>query len=560
MQGECVVRRWALAFAGAAALSLAACQGELSGANSGASGASAVGGASASGGAAANVGPGNSQTASASVARRLTRTELTNTLRDVLGDTEQTPAKFLPEDEYRPFDNDYSVQRASRALIESLEALAEDVAASALAPSQRDKLVPCVPAGAGDTACLRQTIESLGLRLYRRPLSEEQITAYLGLQAFATEDNPYVENDFYTAVNLVLRSMLQDPEVLYRIEVGTPAGEPGIAKLDSYDLASRLSFLLWGSAPDAALLEAAAADNLVEGTARAAQAARLLADPRARAQIERFHAMWLGYRAIPASAELASAFNLETSKLIQRVVFDEPSSYLELFTSSQTYANALLAGHYGLPAPAGGEGWVSYADGQRAGILSHGSVLAGFSKFSDTSPTQRGIFVQSRLLCNPIAPPPPDVNVDEPPSGAEATCKLDRYDEHRKLASCAGCHANLDPIGYGLESYDIAGRFRTHDDGNPECMLPNAGELPGYGSFSGPGELAQLLVSSGELEQCFVQHFMSYAIGRELRAEEEGARDALLADFKSGGYALTELLTSFVSDERFALRQEEAVP
>jgi hypothetical protein len=247
-------------------------------------------------------------------------------MRDVLGDSTSAINKYLSEDEYRPFDNDYTVQAASRALIESLEAAADDVAARAVLPENRAKTVPCTPSGAGDAACFRTTIETLGERLYRRPLSEEQVTAYLSLQSFATESVPGVSNDFYTAVNLLLRSMLQDPEVLYRIETGQPSGEPGIFKLDSYEIASRLSFLLWGSAPDDALLAKAKAGGLLDGAARSAEAARLLGDMRARTQLERFHAMWLGYRAIPASAELAAAFSLETNKLVDKVLFDQPSS------------------------------------------------------------------------------------------------------------------------------------------------------------------------------------------------------------------------------------------
>ncbi len=550
--------RLVAAAAALACFALSACTGGGTGSES--PGGPGQAGSASAGGSSSSRGPGESSTASASVARRLTRSELTNTLRDVLGEDTGAPGRVLAEDEYRPFDNDYTVQRASSALIDALEALADDVAGRAMLPENRDKLVPCSPTGPTDTACLRSTIEALGKRLFRRPLAEAEITAYLTLQAYAVEDNAYVDNDFYTAVNLVLRTMLQDPEVLYRIERGSSTGEPGIYKLGSYELATRLSFLLWGSTPDDALLELAASGALEAGGQRAAEAARLLGDPRARGQLERFHAMWLGYRAIPASAELAAAFSLETNKLIGRVLFDEPSSYLELFTSPQTYVNGLLATQYGLPAPAGGEGWVTYPDNKRAGILSHGSVLGAFSKFSDTSPTQRGIFVQTRLLCNKVQPPPANVNVDEPPANGEAVCKLERYDLHRTLASCASCHAQLDPIGYGLENYDIGGKFRTHDDANAACLLPDVGELPGFGSFSGPGQLGQLLVESGEVEQCFVQHLMSYAVGRELREEEAPARDALLATFKSAGYALPALLSAFVADERFALRQEEAVP
>src|SRR5262249_40437188 len=154
-----------------------------------------------------------------------------------------------------------------------------------------------------------------------------------------------------------------------------------------------------GSTPDDTLLAAADAGKLTDPAGRRAQAERLLADDRARDAVHRFHAMWLGYRAIPGSADLLASFASETTHLIDRVAFDEPASYLTLFTSPDTYLDDTLADQYGLPHPTGGAGWVKYGSDGRAGILSHGSVLAAFSKFSDTSPTQRGIFVQTRLLC-----------------------------------------------------------------------------------------------------------------------------------------------------------------
>ncbi|HEY3667153.1 MAG TPA: DUF1588 domain-containing protein [Polyangiaceae bacterium] len=560
--GCSVPRVVGLAGACALAFAIAACGSSTPGDGNhrtagGAQNGGATGAGSGNGG---NGGNGSLSTASASVARRLSRSELSNLVKDALGDDGVATLKYLAEDEYGPFDNDYTLQKASLALIESLEAAADDIAARAVLPANRAQIVPCSPSGPGDAACLRSTIESLGQRLYRRPLSEEQISAYLTLQSYATETTPGMTHDFYTAVELVLRSMLQDPEVLYRIELGTATAEPGIFKLDSYEVASRLSFLLWGSGPDTALLDQAKAGALLDGASRSSAAARLLGDQRAKLQLERFHAMWLGYRAIPAAADLAASFSLETNKLIEKVVFEQPSSYLDLFTSPQTYINAQLAAQYGLSAPAGGEGWVSYADDRRAGILSHGSVLAAFSKFSDTSPTQRGILVQTRLLCNKVAPPPANVNVDQPPTDGDKVCKLDRYDAHRTLASCNACHAQLDPIGYGLENYDIGGKYRTHDDAHAECVLPDKGELPGIGEFSGPGQLARLLVDNGKVETCFVQHLLTYAVGRELRPEENAVKAALIASFKGGGYDLQQLLEGYVMDDRFALRQEEVAP
>jgi hypothetical protein len=489
---------------------------------------------------------------SASVARRLSRAEIDATVRDLLGDQTNPASRFLAEDEYTPFDNDYARQRPSAALIDGLEATADDIATRVLAPANRSRIVSCTPSGPGDAACFRQVIETVGRRLFRRPLSEQEIAAYLTLQAFATENNPAVPHDFYTAVALMLRSMLQDPEFLYRIEIGT--------RLTGYEIATRLSYLLVGSAPDDPLLDLAKTDALADSATRRAEATRLLGDPRARDQIHRFHAMWLGYRALPGSADLLTAFNTETTALIDKIVFDQPASYLSLFTSGETYINNLLADQYGLPRPPGGAGWVAYGASGRAGILSHGAVLAAFSKFSDTSPTQRGIFVQTRLLCNVVRPPPANVNVDQPPPATASACKLDRYAAHRSVASCATCHDNLDPIGVGLEQYDIGGKFRTHDDGHPECPLDGAGTLPGVGTFNGPAELGQKLIESGSLERCFVEHLLRYAVGRGLYPEEQGAVDTLVTAFKASDESLTETLLSYVASDRFALRQEDPAP
>jgi hypothetical protein len=501
-----------------------------------------------------------SSAASASVARRLSRAEIDATVRDLLGDTSAPASRFLAEDEYTPFDNDYSRQRASGALIDSLEATATDIAARVLTTANRGRVVPCTPTGPGDAACFRQTIQTVGKRLFRRPLSNDEVTAYMTLQSFATENNPTVAHDFYTAVGLVLRSLLQDPEFLYRIETGAPTPVVGVFRLGSYEIATRLSYLIVGSAPDDALLTAAQTDALSDPAGRRAEAGRLLSDPRARDQMHRFHAMWLGYRAIPGAADLLSSFNLETTKLIDRVVFDQPASYLTLFTSPNTYLNNQLADQYGLPRPAGGEGWVDYGASGRAGIFSHGSVLAAFSKFSDTSPTQRGIFVQTRLLCNVVSPPPANVNVDQAPASTTSACKIDRYAAHRSSASCGACHNSLDPIGLGLENYDIGGKYRTHDDDHPECPIDGQGTLPGVGTFSGPAELERKLIDSGKLDACFVQHVLRYAVGRALRPEESGVAEALSAGFEASTYSVQNLLLDYVASDRFALRQEDPAP
>jgi hypothetical protein len=493
-------------------------------------------------------------------ARRLSQAELDHTLRDLLGEDSAPAARLLNEDEFRPFDNDYTIQQASEALIASLEALAEEVAVRAFGDAgRRAELVPCTPEGGGDEPCFREFLDSFLRRALRREVTAQDIDAYMPLLAFASEDNAAVDNDFYTAAQLAVTAALQDPEFLYRVEQGTPGNTPGLLELDGYEIASRMSYLLWASMPDDALFDAAGAGSLESPQGRRAEALRMLADPKARNQLHRFHSMWLGYRSIPHSPELVAAFNRETSALIDRVVLDEPGSYLRLFTMDETFVDDSLADHYGLPRPPDGEGWVSYEGTGRAGILGHGSLLAAFSKFEDTSPTQRGILVRTRFMCENVPRPPPNVDADQPPQGAmDAVCKYDRYAEHRdQSTSCASCHSLVDPIGFGLENYDIAGRYREHDDGLPECVIEGSGEIVDVGSFSGPGELSRLLVDNDYVDACAVQQFLTFALGRPTSAYEQELLQEMVESFRSGQHDFKAFVVDFIASERFARRAQE---
>jgi hypothetical protein len=516
--------------------------------------------AGAAGSGAAASGSGAEYVASESVARRLSRAEIDNVLRDMLGDDTAPATRLLAEDLFSPFDNDYASQVASGALIDSLEVLAGDVAGRVLAdPAFRARLVPCTPSGPGDATCFRRVAETFLRRAFRRPVTAAEVEPYMSLLAFATEDIPEVDNDFYTAVGLLVRSVLQDPEWLYRIEVGTPTQDPMVLGLNGYEIAGRMSFLLWGSAPDDALLQDAGAGMLGDDDTRREVAEQMLADRRAKAQLHRFHAMWLGYRALPHPPALTTAFQRETNALLDRVIFEEQRSYLDLFTFDETYVDSALAEHYGLPAPSGGEGWVPYGDSGRAGILSHGSVLSAFSKFTDTSPTQRGIFVRTRLLCQTIGRPPANVMADKPPGDGDAVCKTDRYAEHRSNGACASCHDQLDPIGFGLEQFDVAGRKREHDDGLPQCAIEGQGQVTGYGAFSGPAELGALLVEEELIHDCIVKQLAQFALGRQIDESEEEMLAALASGFADSDYAFERLLVDYVAKPAFALRREPEV-
>ncbi|MEM9192895.1 MAG: DUF1592 domain-containing protein, partial [Myxococcota bacterium] len=264
-------------------------------------------------------------------ARRLSQAELDHALRDLLQDDTGPATRILIEDNFAPYDNDYTLQRASEALVTGIEQLSMDVADRLTADAaRRSVLLPCEPTGADDDACFRSFIEDFVPRALRRPVSDEEIAAYMTLQSFATEDNPNVDNDFYTAVGLVIRAVIQDPEFLYRIEVGAPTENRGVYALDGYEIATRMAFLILGSTPDDALLADAAAGTLETPDGRRSVAQRLFADERAKEQLHRFHAMWLGYRTIPHGVDLVSGFNQETTSLLDRVIFDDRRSYLDV--------------------------------------------------------------------------------------------------------------------------------------------------------------------------------------------------------------------------------------
>jgi hypothetical protein len=526
----------------------------------GSAAASGKGGASAGSSGAAPATYEGSET----LARRLSRAELDNTLRDLLGDDTAPASRALAEDLYAPYDNDYASQLASSAYVESLEVFATEVAKRALEnPSQRAKLIACTPSSATDKACFGQVTQNLLTRAFRRPLLADESAGYSGLLDLANDPSAELigGSAFNTAVALLVRSVIQDPEFLYRIEAGMATSTPRVFALNDHEIAARLSFLLWGSSPDATLRTAADSGELRDAKKRRAQAERLLTDTRAREQLHRFHAMWLGYRAIPQTPELAAAFARETNALLDRVIFDDRQSYLNLFSFDQTYLDTTLADHYGLPHPSGNAGWVKYGDSGRAGILSHGAVLSAFGKFSDTSPTQRGIFVRTRLMCQELSPPPPSVMADKPPTGDQnAVCKYDRYAAHRTSSSCAGCHSLTDGIGFGLENYDLAGRYRTHDDGLTQCTIEGQGEIVGVGTFRGPAELGAMLVDKGLLDACVVKQYLQFALGHKPTDTDAAAVDQLARTFASKDHDLTDLILSFVESDAFVRRVEPEKP
>ena len=492
-------------------------------------------------------------------ARRLTAVEYRTTVLDLVGVDVSDAALTLPNDERTPFDNDYTKQTASQALIDGADLLSGEVAAAVVADaSLREAIMPCAPSGPDDQGCLRDFVASFGRRALRRPLTDAEIGRFV--DHFA--GHATTSGDFWIAVDSALRAFLQHPEFLYRIEIGQPvSGDATLFQLDDFQVASRMSYLLWGSTPPDWLLDDAQAGLLSDPAHRREAAETMLADEHAIERIARFHSMWLAYEELPHAPELADAMSQETMTLLERYLLEERRPWSDLLLAEESYLTTSLAEHYGLPSPDGGQGWVPYGDSGRRGLLSHGSFLSAVPKFEDTSPTQRGLLIRTRLFCQTINKPPADlmVNTDEPPQAADPdACKSERYFMW-KTDGCKMCHALMDPVGFGLENYDSAGRYREYEPDRPECVIDGQGVLDGVGEFTGPAELGELMIQSGEIDSCVATMLYRFATGRyQLGDHDEALIDRLVENAGGdAGVEFTALVAELVGSEAFRYRREE---
>jgi hypothetical protein len=459
--------------------------------------------------------------------------------------------KLLPDDRLRPFDNDVIEQSPSMLLVESTESIAATVADWATAPARLAQILPCTPASATDATCFAQFIDRFGRRVLRHPLDPSFAAEMRELISYARPPG-----SFAAAVNVALRVLLMHPEFLYRVEPGTPAAA-GKVRLTSFELASRLSFLLQGMTPDDQLLTAAENGTLDTPAGLHAESQRLMAAEEGKQQLRRFHAQWLGYSALEG-LPIHPKLRAESDALVDRATAAD-RDYRDLLLSDATRIDAELAAHYGLAATPASETWVNYGPSPRRGILSHGMFAAAGAKFTDTSPTRRGKFIRERLLCTtvPLPPPTESVDVDLPPvAKTPNACKAERYKQHREDPSCAGCHALMDPIGFGLENFDELGRFRTHDKDRPDCPIEGTGSLDENTPFSGAKELASLIAAAPQFAPCVGQHFLRFAVGRSLDDADLRRAAWLGAALTSNGHHLPAMVLAFVTHENFRVREE----
>jgi len=466
--------------------------------------------------------------------RRLTRFEYDATTAQLLNDPSAPARAFPPDEESQGFDNFADTQIVSPLLAEGYLAAAETLA---------DKVDALKLAGCDATAeatCLPKLLEGFGRRAFRRPLTPDEAA-----RLTATFTELRAEDDLGTALRGVIALVLQSPQFLYRFE-----SDP----LTPYELASRLSYFLWGSAPDDALLDAAANGPFdVE-----AQARRMLGDPKAREVVRRFHLQWLGVANLPsrtkeepAFAGLAPAMVEETARMAEWTVFDGNGDARRLFDGRTTFLNGSLAAHYGLVG-FDGEDFVK-ADTERTarvGVLTQGSVLSAWSKYDQSSPVLRGKLVRERFLCT--TPPPPPGNIVTMLGTVDAGTTRARFAAHVTDPSCNGCHQLMDPIGFGLERYDATGKYRPTENGvtvNTKGEVILGGDLDG--NFDGALELSSRLANSRDVKNCLARQWFRFAFGRAETAGDGCSVQQAQAAFEKSGWNTRELLLALTQTDAF---------
>ncbi|WP_437636942.1 DUF1592 domain-containing protein [Sorangium sp. So ce854] len=501
--------------------------------------------------------------------RRMTRVEYDNTVFDLLGDDSRPARGFVPEEESLGFNNQAAALVVSPLLAEQYMTAAEGVAERATgkllgeAPACRE-----AAAGAACRGEIAALVASLGKRAFRRPLADDEVAELVELfqRGIALGEAP---DDASTGLALVVQAMLQSPHFLYRVELGMPDPVEGdVVPLSSYEIASRLSYLLWGTMPDDALFAAADRGELGTAAEIEAQARRMLESPRAREAVKNFHRQWLGLADIDEIAaggkdpalypeyrdELLPLFQAETEAFLDHAIFEEDASVGALFTAPYSMMNRELAEFYGVEGPRG-EAFerVALDPSQRAGFVTHAGLLALYAKPDRSSPVHRGRFVRQSLLCQ-IPPPPPDV-VPEPPMVDPTKTTREQFSQHVSDAGCRSCHALLDPIGFGFEHYDALGRWRATENGLPVDASGELTQTDIDGPFDGAVELAHRLAESEQVRACVVKQWFRFGYGRAEQSEDACSLSQATQAFEASGHNIKALLVALTQTDAFRYRR-----
>lgn len=424
-------------------------------------------------------------------------------------------------------------------------------------PAGASRVLSCSP-DSGESTCAAQIVGDFARRAWRRKLSASDLERAMRPYGIARG----LGEPWEDAVRQSLKGVLISPDFLYRIE-RDPLPNMGPRPLDGFELASRLSYFLWSTTPDDRLLDLAESGRLTDPVVLEAEARRLLSDPRAAALVDNLGGQWLGIRKVEEgvpSVDLFPAFDEglrgsmeeEMRRFVASVLLGD-APLTDLLTSRQTEVDARLAEHYGVPAPA--SGWAPVEIPQRPGLLAKSGWLMATSYPTRTSPVLRGVWVLDNLLCSPPPAPPPGVEGLDTESPEAAPTIREQLEQHRSDPSCAACHNNIDPIGLGLENFDVLGQWRDEWDGG--YPVDASGEIAGEGSFEGVEGLVDILAKDPAVTRCAVRKTFTYALGRSPEGFDGDALERLEVDFARSGLRFRELAVAVVLSEPFRYRRGE---
>lgn len=427
-------------------------------------------------------------------------------------------------------------------------------------PSRR-RIFSCRPTvQAEEAACSREIVTRLATQAFRAPVSGDDVQ---GLLSFYEEGR--TRSDFESGIRLAVQAILASPRFVFRFEAAPSSAKPGQTyRLSDADLASRLSFFLWGTAPDGELLKHVAERTLRTPGALDRQVKRMLTHPRSEALATRFAAQWLrlqdldkvnpDYLQYPQYDDrLAEAFRRETELFFDSLV-REDRSLLDLISADYSFVNERVALHYGIPNVTGAHFRKVAMPGNRRGILGHGSVLVLTSNSDRTSPVHRGKWVMEVLLGSPPPPPPPNIpELDEvkPTAGGRTLSVRERMEEHRKNPTCNSCHRVIDPLGLALENYDPTGAWRLKDN---EVTVDPVGTLYDGSQIEGPESLrGALLKYKDAVVLSFTESLMTYALGRRVEHYDMPAIRAIVHEAAKNDYKMSSFIQGVIKSAAFQM-------
>jgi Protein of unknown function (DUF1592)/Protein of unknown function (DUF1588)/Protein of unknown function (DUF1595)/Protein of unknown function (DUF1585)/Protein of unknown function (DUF1587) len=502
--------------------------------------------------------------------RRVTESQYRHAIADVFGPGIAINARFEPEQRLDGLQAVGNTQLSVTTTgLEQYIALARSISDQAFDGEKRDARVGCTPSApaAADAACAENFIKQIGRQLFRRPLTRAEIDRRVVIWKGGAEQS----GDFYKGLKLSLVSLLVAPEFLFRVErAEDDPAKPGELRLDGYTKAARLSYLLWDTAPDAELLQAAQSGEIHTPAGLQKQLDRLIASPRlddgARAfftdmlHFEAFDTLTKDGQTYPRfSQAVADAAREETLRFMVDHLVAQKIDYRDIFTVRDTFINRTLAAIYDVAYPSS-EPWARYSfpeTSERSGILTQVTFLSLFSHPGRSSPTIRGVKLHEIFMCVKTPDPPADVDFSKVQATEKGTVRS-RLIDHMTNPGCSTCHRISDPAGLTLEHFDAIGQRRTLENG----QLIDVGAEIGGKNYLGAAGLGKYLHDSPLVPACLVRNVYYYGQGRPVDYKEQAYLDQQTAMFAQNGYRLPDLYRSIVSSPEFfkVVRPKEAPP